>query len=257
MIVHPDNQSCHGWWTFAKNLKASKSVLGASCYDSDWSGCNQANRENDGREEIVKSSGAEIVKRTWTEIRAWQETVVIWWTKRILTLCCWRMLTLPRSLTNTDHVIVAEVQKSKQSKNVRDAWTNICISLNQMATEREGVRCICTHGGDRFNVSNGRKSLLIICELYMCSSNTIQDLADCKLAQIQYKYKLRLWNMWDNNAVLLVTDSTYFTRDSWKLIGCTHQDKGSSIVLSRVKIQTITVQKLTAVVALGAVLWSS
>ena len=82
------------------------------------SGCNQANRENDGREEIVKRSGAEIVKRTWTEIRARQETVVICWTRRILTLCCWRMLTLPCSLTNTDHVLIAEIQKSKQSKNV-------------------------------------------------------------------------------------------------------------------------------------------
>ena len=119
LIAHPDNQSSHGGWTFAKYLKASKSVLGASCYDWGWSGCNQANRENDGREEIVKSSGAEIVKRTWTEIRGWQETVVIWWTEEdIDTVCCSRMLTLPRSLTNTDHGLIAEIQKPKQYQNI-------------------------------------------------------------------------------------------------------------------------------------------
>ena len=77
-----------GWSTSVKCLKASKSAPGASCYDWGWSGCIQANRENDEREEIVKSSGAEIVKRTWTEIRGGQEAVVIWW--RILTLLWWR-----------------------------------------------------------------------------------------------------------------------------------------------------------------------
>ena len=122
LIAHPDNQSSHGGWTLAKCLKASESVLGASCYDWGWSGCNQANRENDGREEIVKSSGAEIVKRTWTEIRVWQETVVIWWTVEDIDTvpCCRRMLTLPCSLTNTDQWPRPNCRntKSKQYKNI-------------------------------------------------------------------------------------------------------------------------------------------
>ena len=112
MILLSGNQFCKGWRTFAW-----KSVLGASCYDWDWSGCIQADRENDGREEIVKSLRAEIVKRTWTEIRLPGSSCYLlygggYWHGA-------RMLTLHRSLTNTDHILIANTQKSKQSQNLK------------------------------------------------------------------------------------------------------------------------------------------
>ena len=106
--------------------------------------------------------------------------------------------------TSKIQIQIYPVQNQNNPK--KDAWKRHMYPLNQMVTE--GDRCICTHGADRFNVSKGRKSLLIICELYMCCSNTIQDHTDCKLIQTHYRYKYKhceicekimLFKLWQQN----------------------------------------------------------
>ena len=75
-----------------KSLTLVKSVLGTSCFDrAVVPGSSQADRENDAGEEIVKRWVAEIVKRTWTEIRGsgcYPSTRILTRASRMLTLRC-------------------------------------------------------------------------------------------------------------------------------------------------------------------------
>ena len=85
-----------------KSLTLVKSVSGASCFDRAFvPGSSQADRENDAGEEIVKRWVAEIVKRTWTEIRGsgcYPSTRILTRASRMLTLRC---LALSTALTTS------------------------------------------------------------------------------------------------------------------------------------------------------------
>ena len=85
-----------------KSLTLVKSVLSASCFDRAFvPGSSQADRENDAGEEIVKRWVAEIVKRTWTEIRGsgcYPSTRILTRASRMLTLPC---LALSTELTTS------------------------------------------------------------------------------------------------------------------------------------------------------------
>ena len=117
-----------------KSLTLVKSVLGASCFDrAVVPGSSQADRENDAGEEIVKRWVAEIVKRTWTEIRGsgcYPSTRILTRASRMLTLRC-------RALSTALTTSFSEKRKFGCFQSFQQNWAKYVVEDN---TNQEKVK---------------------------------------------------------------------------------------------------------------------